>query len=164
MMQPRVRLWVFALLALLIVGGWILLSSLNANAAASAPIIPRAEGQTGVPAIAVQANATVSPAQVTAYVTTHRVGRNVATDDSKKLLVGQPHYITNGDVKKALNGEGAGLPDAAPVVFVTLQGMFTFPGPHGVSAEYPYGFEVFDAKTGNLLLFGGLDQPPAFSK
>jgi hypothetical protein len=160
MMQPRTRLFLFALVALLIVGGWILLSSPNVSA--RAPVIPQAEGLTGVPAIAVSASATVSPAQITTYIYSHRVARNVAPVEGTKLT--DQRYITSGDVRTVLYGESTGLPDSAPVVFVTLSGAFTFAGPHGVSATYPYGFEVFDAETGNLLLAGGLTQAPTFSK
>lgn len=51
-------------------------------------------------------------------------------------------------------GESSGLPDGAPVYLVTLQGSFTVPGPSrgyrlGNAAT---GYEVFDARTGNLMV------------
>lgn len=56
-----------------------------------------------------------------------------------------------------LHGESIGLPATAEVCVVDLRGTFVFPGPgQPDSVIYTSGVEVFDAKTGNLILWGGV--------
>jgi hypothetical protein len=66
-------------------------------------------------------------------------------------------FITSGEVCERLRGEGTGLEADALVCFVEVQGTFyPFSYPPGVHPKpSPYGYEVFDAQTGNLLVFGG---------
>jgi hypothetical protein len=52
--------------------------------------------------------------------------------------------------------------DAKLVGLVVQQGHFVWPGATTSSTPptSPYAYEIFDAKTGNLLMYGGLAQPP----
>ncbi len=76
------------------------------------------------------------------------VARNVHATDAK--------FLTSTEVSKRLDGATTGLPDDAQLCFVEMQGDFTFAGPSGSDPHFTRGFEVFDAKSGNLLLSGGL--------
>ncbi len=60
-----------------------------------------------------------------------------------------------------LRGGGAALrSDGSILGFLEAHGSFGFPGGVPDSFQtYPYAFEVFDGKTGNLLMYGGLNQP-----
>ena len=64
--------------------------------------------------------------------------------------------MSSAAVGQRLNGASTGLPDDTPLCYVELTGDFTFSGPPGAEPHFARGFEVFDAKTGNLLLAGGL--------
>ena len=48
-----------------------------------------------------------------------------------------------------------GLPDDALVCYVELRGALTFAAAPGVTLTFQRGYEVFDAHTGNLLMWGG---------
>jgi len=52
--------------------------------------------------------------------------------------------------------------DAKLVGLVVLQGHFVWPGATSSSTPptSPYAYEIFDAKSGNLIMYGGLTQPP----
>jgi hypothetical protein len=61
--------------------------------------------------------------------------------------------LTAAEVK-ALLPYTDGMPPT--VWYVELTGPYTFPSPPTIpSVTFPYGLEVFDAQTGNLLLVGG---------
>ncbi len=53
--------------------------------------------------------------------------------------------------------------DAKLIGLVVQQGHFMWPPatPSSPPPTSPYAYEIFDAKTGNLLIYGGLAQPPA---
>jgi hypothetical protein len=59
-------------------------------------------------------------------------------------------------VSLLLQGEDAGFPDDALLCYVELHGDFTFLVPQSVVMRYHRGYEVFDARTGNLVMAGGL--------
>jgi hypothetical protein len=71
--------------------------------------------------------------------------------------------LTAGNVKTTLQGKNTGLPDAMPVCYAELAGTFTFHGPasprsqHGTTLTFHTAFQVFDAKTGNLMLSGAFN-------
>jgi hypothetical protein len=83
------------------------------------------------------------------------VARNVHATDAK--------FLTSAEVSQRLDGATTGLADDAPLCFVEMQGDFTFAGPSGATPHFTRAFEVFDAKSGNLLLSGGLpaEQTPS---
>jgi len=64
-------------------------------------------------------------------------------------------FITGQEVCERTRGESTGLDDNAPVCFVELRGEFwPISYPYGVHPQpSPYAYEVFDAQTGNLLVF-----------
>ncbi|GCF09725.1 hypothetical protein [Dictyobacter arantiisoli] len=66
--------------------------------------------------------------------------------------------LSSKDASARLSGESLGLPDTAPVYLVKVQGPFKTtmmpfaPGAKAIS-QVPYGIEVFDAETGNMLIW-----------
>ncbi|HEY7125794.1 MAG TPA: hypothetical protein VH540_17695 [Ktedonobacterales bacterium] len=64
-------------------------------------------------------------------------------------------FITSGEVCERTRDESTGLESGALVCFVELQGTFyPFSYPPGFHPRpSPYAYEVFDAQTGNLLMF-----------
>ena len=68
-------------------------------------------------------------------------------------------FIGGGEARKLLGGETVDRPDDYLVCYVELSGPFLLSGmslPPGVKpAIVQTAFEVFDAHTGNLLVFGG---------
>jgi hypothetical protein len=70
-------------------------------------------------------------------------------------------------VAAVLRGKTTGLPDATPVCYVELQGEFAISAPPSKRGSqqrrvlFNRSFEVFDARTGNLILSGGFIHPPA---
>ncbi|GHO90167.1 hypothetical protein KSF_002150 [Reticulibacter mediterranei] len=74
-------------------------------------------------------------------------------------------FMTSKQVNAIINRQGLGIPDNYPLCFAQLLGNFPFPGPSTdngkpVTVTYRYAYEVFDAKTGNLLMGGGLNITP----
>jgi len=73
-------------------------------------------------------------------------------------------FITSQEVNKIINRQGTGIPDNYLLCFVRLTGTFIFSGPPTLSGKptsstFGQAFEVFDAKTGNLLMAGALGKP-----
>jgi hypothetical protein len=65
--------------------------------------------------------------------------------------------MTSQAVSVVLQGERTGLPDSTLLCYVELRGNVVFSGPRGVTVAYPRAYEVFDAHTGNLLGWGGMN-------
>ena len=70
---------------------------------------------------------------------------------------------TLGKLSDALPGKSLGLPSDTPVCYVELTGNFTW---HTLpTPQAPRGnaltFQVFDARTGNLIVTGALNHPAA---
>lgn len=104
--------------------------------------------QKGVPAFTVN--------DVVSYVTTHPFAGG-PTISGKPPSVVSVKFITSQLASQNLNGESTGLSDNASVCYVELYGPFTLEG-----ASVPLGaklhpannvIEVFDASTGNLLMW-----------
>jgi hypothetical protein len=98
---------------------------------------------------------------VKAYLLKSPVPGNVL-DDPKAITILTIDFIASKEASARLNGEALGLPDSYLVCFVRLQGQFTFSGPYNpqadnkpTSATFTTLVEIFDAQTGNLLLYGG---------
>jgi hypothetical protein len=67
-------------------------------------------------------------------------------------------FVTSKQASDIMKGEYVGLPHTAPVCYVQLQGPFSsesHSSPKGARpATYQLGEMVFDAQTGNLLMWG----------
>jgi hypothetical protein len=145
----RLLFWLFVVL---LAGGYLLLANqaVVAGRAGSSLAPPP-----GAPAIRVTPSTTPTCQQISGFYTTHHVWRNVSSERGKVMSI---EFLKAGSAETRLH-TSTGLPASAGVVFVTLNGTFTFSGPSKVAKTYPYAFEVFDAASGNLLLAGGLPNP-----
>jgi hypothetical protein len=96
------------------------------------------------------------------YVAAHPMPHNAALEPH--MMVMWVAILPSRQVSALLHAD-FGRPGGALLCVVQAQGTFTFLGPpprdKGAIATitYRYGFEVFDATTGNLLMHGGLKQP-----
>jgi hypothetical protein len=103
------------------------------------------------------------------FAETHPVPK-LMTGDGKAKVTKLDCGQTAKTVMALLRGKGTGLPDSTPVCYVELEGSFALSPPR--SAGKPRGggvalttaFEVFDAKTGNLLLTGGFTHAAAIGE
>lgn len=74
---------------------------------------------------------------------------------------------TVGKLSEMLPGKSFGLPSDMPVCYVELTGNFTWhtpptpQSPRGNALTFHTAFQVFDAKTGNLMVTGALNHPAA---
>lgn len=91
------------------------------------------------------------------------VANYIQTKSFMTTTSGTPPVITNAEFITAqqasalLDGEYIGRPDNALVCYVELQGPFRVKGPLPSGATVPTvntGYELFDAQTGNLLMWG----------
>ncbi|HYU71548.1 MAG TPA: hypothetical protein VEL31_02615 [Ktedonobacteraceae bacterium] len=95
------------------------------------------------------------------YIRTHDM---LFSDTSPSAITGiEVTFITSKEVNKIINRQGTGIPDNYLLCFARLTGTFTFPGPPTIkgqptSSTYEEAYEVFDAKTGNLLMGGALGE------
>lgn len=131
----------------------------NSSAAnAQSQLQPVAHQTTGVPAIQAHADhSLLTSTEVTAYVTTHPfIGGPTTTGASPQVVTLQ--LVTSKQAFSLTGGESIGVPDAVPVYYVVLHGPFRM-----VGVRVPIGTkigtsnkveEVFDAQTGNMLLWG----------
>jgi hypothetical protein len=69
-------------------------------------------------------------------------------------------FISSKEVRSLLHSARLGVPDEEPMCLVIMSGKFVFSGPPGQTPTFPIGVEVFDARTGNLMQYGGLPRPP----
>jgi hypothetical protein len=88
------------------------------------------------------------------YVATHALPM-AASGDAKPAIT-RVEFVTSQTVSERLNGTTTGFPADYPLCFVELQGPFTFSGPGGTKVTYNRGVLIFDAKTGNLVIGGGM--------
>jgi hypothetical protein len=102
-----------------------------------------------------------SKEDVITYVKTHNIPFNEAL--LSQHTVEQVSFIPSKEVNAILHRQNTRIPDSYLLCFVTFHGTFVFPGPpvppvkrKTSSITYQRAFEVFDAKTGNLLMGGGL--------
>lgn len=127
------------------------------NLSGSKPAIPT--GRSAIhPHLAIASNgATYTLADAERYVSTHSIP-NTQTS-AMSYTVTRAAFMTDQAAGALLKGETIGLPAQAPVCVVLFQGSITFLDvPSGATPlTFKKGFEVFDARTGNLLVFGGLD-------
>ena len=113
----------------------------------------------GQPAISPPSNAQISDAQVRSFVMSHHVPRA----EAKNLAIVSTSFISSAEVSSLLHTAKIDVPDQEPTCLVVMSGDFVFSGPPGRAFKFPIAIEVFDAKTGNLLQYGGLAHPPQTS-
>lgn len=106
--------------------------------------------QKGVPAFTV--------ADVRQYLATHAFPGGPTVSGAPSTIV-QIVFITSKQASELMQGESIGLPDKALVCYVELHGPFLLTKAHTPPGQptpvAPNGELVFDAQTGNLLLWGG---------
>ncbi len=110
----------------------------------------------GRAAITPPANAQITDAQVRSFVLSHHVPRAEATNVS----IVSTSFISSEQVRSLLHSAKLGAPDQEPMCLVIMSGKFVFSGPPGQTLTFPIAAEVFDARTGNLLQYGGLLRSP----
>ncbi|HEY4980025.1 MAG TPA: hypothetical protein VII25_12730 [Candidatus Acidoferrum sp.] len=94
---------------------------------------------------------------VSNYFKTHNLPMNYTTTND--FTVDTLEFLTNAELATRLNGANAGLAETARIGFATLVGSFVFTGPpNAKAARFSRAYAAFDAKTGNLLMIGTLDQ------
>ncbi len=162
--------WIAGLVVL--VGVAVMLASANMTAqahpdsagttplgAATAPITAR-NNSVGIPAIAVQSSVATTPrvkkSDVVAFLKGHPFPAGPAVAGATPVLTAVD-LITSREASQRLMGESIGLSDNMMVYYVQWKGPF-----NPVNASVPpgttlkpaaVGVEVFDATTGNLLLW-----------
>jgi len=158
----------------LLVGAYIGVISMSSSAYASQssgpigmPHLSQAKPlAVGMPAITIRNTAKngvpnaprISQVDVRNYVQTHPFlgGSDVAGTPSKVTAI---DYITSKEASQRLNNDSIGLADTAMVYYVEWQGSFhtNVSAPPGVALSnlkpVSKGVEIFDAQTGNLLLW-----------
>jgi hypothetical protein len=89
-----------------------------------------------------------------AWVSTHSLpfglGRNV------KPMVTRAEFLTSQQVSALLHGVTTGFAPDHLLCYVELQGPVSFAGPQGATTTYNRGVLIFDARTGNLVIGGGM--------
>jgi hypothetical protein len=88
------------------------------------------------------------------YVRTHRLPMQVASGTEPVIV--RTEFLTSKEVSSLLNGEATGFPDDHMLCYVELRGNFGFAGPPGAWVTYNRAFQIFDARSGNLVMGGGL--------
>jgi hypothetical protein len=171
----RKHLPLITLFAVVIVTGGILTASAGASPTAGQPpvfIAPQRPDRGtpnpypgGAPAItphldaATHEGATFTAADVQQFIQAHGYAGG-ATVSGGPPTIEKILFITSKQASNLLNGEDIGRPDNALVCYVALRGPFysSITAPYGVTPPPNWteeaGYEVFDAVTGNLLLYG----------
>ncbi|MGB8348150.1 MAG: hypothetical protein WCD86_24935 [Ktedonobacteraceae bacterium] len=157
--------WVGLILALCCLLLIVILASPHGQTAVASVQAPPTKaaplpGGPGMPAIHPSLPAVSMPrftvADVQAYLKTHRF---VGGPSIKGTTVGiiSIQFITSEQASVLMHGEETGLSPTATVCYVKLHGPFTLAAPGATGARQlptvPYGVEIFDARTGNLLMW-----------
>lgn len=129
--------------------------------AASIQTTPQTNGtrSLGLPAIrpSLSANSTIriTTADVEAYINTHQFAGGLVVKGATFSIV-SIQFMTSTQASALMKGEETGLAATAPICYVKLHGPFTQVAsvPPGVKLPtVAYGIEIFDARTGNLLMW-----------
>lgn len=171
-MKFKVILGILSIITLLLVGyaGIKLVSSSAQADQTSGPIGMAHLSQTkpqsvGMPAIVVKNTAKqiapntsrISETDVKNYVTSHPFQGGSAVPGTTPKIVAI-NYMTSKEASQLLNNESIGLADTAMVYYVKWQGPFkpntSVAPPKAIfPTSVSSGVEIFDAQTGNLLLW-----------
>lgn len=117
--------------------------------------VPSSSGR-GLSAIHPSSPSGVTTAEVQAYLRTHPfVGGPPIPGVTVSIKTIQ--FMTSKQASALMGGEETGLPDTATVCYVELRGPFTVVAPIPPGAKQlptvASGVEIFDAQTGNLLMW-----------
>jgi hypothetical protein len=127
------------------------------------PIVEPATGAvgltaSGVPAIAVAAaGSKITQSDVREYVLSHPLPGKIKTAN---VTIVSTTFLPNQEVSAMLHTPRIGVSAQEAMCVVVLSGKFTFSGPPKASATFPIAVEVFNARTGHLVQYGGLSHPP----
>jgi hypothetical protein len=127
------------------------------------PIVEPAVGAvglaaSGVPAIAVAiGSSTITQSDVREYVLSHPLPGTIKTAN---VTIVSTTFLPNHGVSTMLHTPRIGVSAQEVMCVVVLSGKFTFSGPPKASATFPIAVEVFNARTGHLMQYGGLSHPP----
>lgn len=161
------RLPIVAVVVLLamVLAGVLLSNALGTKASSPTSIQPPVHNHPtihytdGAPAISSPSNGTLlTVADVQQYVKTHQFpGGAVVSGSHLQIVILQ--LMTSREASIEMRGEYIGIPDNAPVYYVAVKGPFSMahlllPTGSKASQTYDEGEEAFDAKTGNLLVWG----------
>jgi hypothetical protein len=93
-----------------------------------------------------------------AYVKTNPLPGNLASGGTPTITRNQ--FLTAADLRNLL-GISLGRSENALLGYVEMKAGFAIGGPGSSSLPpvYPYSYAIFDAQTGNLLMYGGLSGP-----
>jgi hypothetical protein len=167
----KTTIFLTSFIALLVFAVGCLMSQLNlgpAAAIASAssgnlqPALSSPSGKDpaamGIPAIRSRTGtASLVLADVQQFVNTHPFFGGPTVSGGRPIVV-KLLAIPSKEVVALTHGESTGLPESAPVYYVQLQGPFLLVNagsPRGAKVlTLGTGVEVFDARTGNLILWG----------
>lgn len=161
-------LFVILIVAIFCVVGAIATSNYNAQAQNTAlagqtsqtSIPPRSSGP-GIPAIQPTLPISLSPrfttADVRVYLSTHPFMSGPLVKGATSTIV-EIKFMTSKQAGVLMHGASVGLPDSSLVCYVKLHGPFTQsnasvpPGAKQLPST-EFGVEIFDAQTGNLLMW-----------
>jgi hypothetical protein len=91
------------------------------------------------------------------YFRTHNLPKN--SSSPTQFQVETLEFLTNKEVSQRLGRASPAQATNEKVGFATLSGTFFFTGPPGAYVvRYSRAYAVFDSRTGNLVMFGTLDQ------
>jgi hypothetical protein len=113
----------------------------------------------GTPALRVKAGAAApfTLHDVEQYFANKNLPKNKSS--TADFRVDTLEFLTNEEVTKRLDGASPGLGNTDKIGFVTLKGEFIFTGPSpSPPTRFTRAYAAFDARTGNLLMFGTLGQ------
>lgn len=131
------------------------------------PIVTPSNGAIGMEPTGLAAIAAPSPpaliteAQVRSYVSSHRFPGVLASSNANVQSVTQ---LNAQQVSAVLKTAPIAVASQVPMWLVVLTGQFLFSGPPGPTSTFPVAVEVFNARTGQLMQYGGMmraPQPPS---
>ena len=158
----------FALARCMLVSGFALVSACHPEEAGEqkkmALNLPQgpAKRPQGMSALAVRTAGSqpFTKQDVVNYFKTHNLPMNMGSP--AQFQVESLEFLTDKEVSDRLQGASPGLAADEKVAFATLRGSLIFTGPSGgKTARFSRAYAVFDAKTGNLLMIGTLEQQEA---
>lgn len=124
------------------------------------PQNPQSSGSPGAPAIVprTQGSPAFTADDVKIYYQSHSFSAGPTVSGAAPTIT-SIRFITSQQAQALMHGEFVGLPASAMVCYVALHGPFyptlvSVPPGQTLPATVDNGFEVFDAHTGNLLLWG----------
>lgn len=128
----------------------------------------QAQEPRGVPAIHTRQNVSVAEPDVLQFVQNHPIPK-IAEVAPRSQISRVDCSQTAKSVATLLRGKNIGVRDETRICYVEIKGQFSVSAPPSArnpgaqqsrNLRFDTSFEVFDARTGNLLLSGGFTHPP----